>query len=38
MTTELNLEEMSELNLVVASQRGDRQAFGEMVVRYERAV
>jgi RNA polymerase sigma-70 factor (ECF subfamily) len=41
MTAELNLEEtreMSELSLVVAAQRGDRQAFGQLVVRYERAV
>ena len=34
----LNLEEMSELLLVSASQKGDRQAFGQLVVRYERAV
>jgi RNA polymerase sigma-70 factor (ECF subfamily) len=32
------LNEMSELSLVVAAQRGDRQAFGQLVVRYERAV
>ena len=38
MTAELNLEEMSELSLVNAAQRGDREAFGQLVVRYERAV
>lgn len=38
MTAELELNEMSELSLVNAAQRGDRAAFGQLVVRYERAV
>ncbi len=38
MTTDLNLKERSELSLVIAATRGDRAAFGELVVRYERAV
>lgn len=32
------LNEISELSLVLAAQRGDRQAYGELVVRYERTV
>jgi RNA polymerase sigma-70 factor (ECF subfamily) len=38
MVMECELEEMSELSLVAAAQRGDRAAFGQLVVRYERAV
>jgi RNA polymerase sigma-70 factor (ECF subfamily) len=35
---EQNFEPPSELSLVLASQKGDRQAFGELVSRYERSV